>query len=295
MTFFWFCRGWDDGHIFYIVMKFSERYGFVEPKDVLKRGFLDEEGVAGLCTCFDLLYDDLIGYGRAYSYVDLEIYIWCFYLNKRKNDYPNKAIATEYLKSSKHEWFKKFDLIEFVVEYLRGVEKHGRIPFRVTDRFVHSLNSSFIRLNYSYRVVDDQIVEISDDGEIATIEKAEEQGSTIKTHLSSALRLLSDRSTPDYRNSIKESISAVEVLCREITGETTLGAALKELEKKGLTIPFFLKSGFEKLYVYTNDGKTGIRHALMEDKETPRYEEAKFMVVACSAFINYIQEKRSKL
>ena len=96
-------------------------------------------------------------------------------------------------------------------------------------------------------------------------------------------------------NSIKESISAVEALCREITTENTLGDALKKLEKNGVNIPAFLKSGFEKLYIYTNNEKTGIRHALMDNTETPQYDEAKFMLVSCCAFVNYIQGKRSTI
>ncbi len=36
-------------------MKFSERYGYVKPAEVLKRGFLDEEGTTALCNCYDHL------------------------------------------------------------------------------------------------------------------------------------------------------------------------------------------------------------------------------------------------
>jgi hypothetical protein len=40
---------------------------------------------------------------------------------------------------------------------------------------------------------------------------------------------MTDREQPDYRNSIKESISAIESLCRKITGNDkgTLGLVLK--------------------------------------------------------------------
>ncbi len=163
----------------------------------------------------------------------------------------------------------------------------------VVNNFVKILNMTYKRLDYAYRVVDDQIVEITDQEEIAAIEEAVRQTSAVKIHLSEALKLMSNRQAPDYRNSIKESISAVEALCREITGESTLGPALKSLEKNGVVIPRFLLSGIEKLYVYTNDPNTGIRHALMDDKEVPSFEEAKFMLVTCSAFVNYIQGKRS--
>jgi len=52
-----------------------------------------------------------------------------------------------------------------------------------------------------------------------------------------------------------------------------------------------LKSGIEKLYVYTDDAKTGIRHALMDDADVPVYDEARFMHVAFNTFVNYVQRK----
>ena len=43
---------------------------------------------------------------------------------------------------------------------------------------------------------------------------------------------MTDRKTPNYRNSIKESISAVEALCKIITEneKATLGKALKIID-----------------------------------------------------------------
>jgi len=105
---------------------------------------------------------------------------------------------------------------------------------------------------------------------------------------------LSDRNKPDYRNSIKESISAVEYIVGKITGKHTLGNGLKKL---GKVIPKTLKVAFEKLYAYTND-VGGIRHALNDAKENVTFKEAKFMLVVCSAFINYLDnvdaDKKSK-
>jgi hypothetical protein len=49
-----------------------------------------------------------------------------------------------------------------------------------------------------------------------------------------------------------------------------------------------LEAAFTKLYGYTSDAK-GIRHALLDDDEVVTFEEAKFMLVACSAFINYVR------
>ena len=284
-------------------MKFSERYGYVKPVEVLKRGYLDEECVTALCNCYDYLamwfnrYDMNSSYRHDESYTQLEETIWCFFMNQRRDDFygynSHKIAATEYLLSEQNEWYKKFDLIEFTLRVLRNMTPQGDRHFAVVIvNFIKLLNSTFKRLDYAYRVVDDQIVEITDQEEIDSIEEAVRQNSTIKTHLSEALKLMSNRQAPDYRNSIKESISAVEALCREITGESTLGDALRVWEKKGVKIPTFLKSGIEKLYIYTNDKRTGIRHPLMDDTESPTFEEAKYMLITCSAFVNYIQGKR---
>lgn len=285
-------------------MKFSERYGYVKPVEVLKRGYLDNEGITALCNCYDHLakwfnyYDVNTGSHRHdESYTELEETIWCFFMNQRRADFygynGRKIVATEYMQSNEYEWYTKFDLIEYTISALRKMTPQNDRHFAiVVNSFVGMLNSTFKRLDYAYRVVDDQIVEITDQEEIAAIEEAVRKDSTIRTHLEEALKHLSNRPSPDYRNSIKESISAVEALCREITGESTLGDALRIWEKKGVKIPTFLKSGIEKLYIYTNDKRTGIRHALMDDTEMPAYDEAKFMLVTCCALVNYIQGKR---
>lgn len=285
-------------------MKFSEKYGYVKPVEILKRECLDSEGVTALCNCYDHLsvwfnrYDVNVRKSYDESYTELEELTWCFFMNQRRDEFYgyncHKIAATQYLQSDQNEWYTKFDLIEFTIRILRNREPQGDRHYAIiVNNFINLLNAAFKRLDYAYRVVDDQIVEITDQEEIATIEEAVSQKSTVKTHLEEALKHLSNRRAPDYRNSIKESISAVEALCREITGENTLGPALKSLEKNGVVIPTFLLAGIEKLYVYTNDPNTGIRHALMDDKEVPSFEEAKFMLVACSAFVNYIQVKRS--
>ncbi|MBI2817655.1 MAG: hypothetical protein HYX72_12020 [Acidobacteria bacterium] len=91
----------------------------------------------------------------------------------------------------------------------------------------------------------------------------------------------------------KESISAVEALCKLITNKhkATLGDALKELEKK-LPMHQAFKNALNNLYGYTSDAE-GIRHALLdESKLTP--DDGKFMLVLCSAFVNYVTAVASK-
>ena len=74
--------------------------------------------------------------------------------------------------------------------------------------------------------------------------------------------------------------------------KATLGEALKQMEKQKRIHPA-LREAFSKLYGYTTD-QGGIRHAegLFESNVT--FEEAKFMLVICSTFINYIIAEQGK-
>jgi hypothetical protein len=115
----------------------------------------------------------------------------------------------------------------------------------------------------------------------------------VSKHIDTALKLLSDKQNPDYRNSMKESISAVEAVCKIIAKNenTTLGPALDAVAVK-TKLHQRLRDGFKALYAYTSDTH-GIRHALKDDDQ-PEAEDAKFMLVSCSAFVNYLAEKGRK-
>ena len=107
--------------------------------------------------------------------------------------------------------------------------------------------------------------------------------------------MLSNRQSPDYANSIKESISAVEAMCQLIAGDkkATLGDALRQLDSKlGGTMHPALRAAFNSIYGFTSDAQ-GIRHALL-GKSDLDVEDAMFMLVACSAFINYLVVKADK-
>jgi hypothetical protein len=107
--------------------------------------------------------------------------------------------------------------------------------------------------------------------------------------------LFSQKPKPDFRNSIKESISAVESAAKLISGLPGggLDAALETLRQQ-ITIHPALKQGFLKLYGYTSDAD-GIRHSLLEVGSNAGFDEAKYMLVACSAFTNYLISKHASL
>ena len=140
-----------------------------------------------------------------------------------------------------------------------------------------------------YRFVNMQITDIINDEEIKEIEEAlDTKYSACSESINKALNLLYNRDNPDYSNSVKESISAIEAICNIILGtnNATLGEALKRLEKNGFEIHSAMKNAFISLYGYTSD-KSGIRHNNGVDENTT-FEEAKYMLVSCSAFLNYL-------
>lgn len=86
-------------------------------------------------------------------------------------------------------------------------------------------------------------------------------------------------------------------MCCIITGLTgasaTLGATLKKLEDNGVVIHGAMRSAFSLLYGYTSDSD-GIRHGGIDFKNAPA-EDAKYMLISCSAFVNYLIEKHGKI
>ncbi len=158
------------------------------------------------------------------------------------------------------------------------------------------LNALFEEEFVGYRMIDYEITPITNEVEINEIKTSldiEFEG--CKSHIKKGLSLLSDREKPDYKNSIKESISAVESICQIICKDdkATLGKALNKLEESGIKLHRSLKEAFSKLYGYTSD-EGGIRHAEGLFESNVSFEDAKFMLVTCCAFVNYLVGVYSK-
>lgn len=173
------------------------------------------------------------------------------------------------------------------LDLLDAIVRFSREAWR--ENLCKALNFIFIQQSCGYRFVDQLLVPVTAPAEIEAIETALEKSTkAVREHLSTALALLADRKAPDYRNSIKESISAVEAACQAIAGmpKATLGDCLKAIKKvKPLHQAF--EAALTKLYGWTSDDG-GIRHALTEEGVTVTHADAQFMLVSCSAFTNYL-------
>ncbi|RGS29084.1 hypothetical protein DWY01_10435 [Eubacterium sp. AF22-8LB] len=194
------------------------------------------------------------------------------------------------------QWYTYYDILEMILSFSVSDSKliGGNEKEKISN-FKNDVNKIFVEENIGYRIIDNQVVNITTEEEINEIEKAMDSiFDSVNNHLEKALSFYSDRKNPDYKNSIKESISAVESMCCIICGKKVeLGKALGKLEKNGIYIHGAMKNGFQALYGYASD-ESGIRHGGIEDKEVTE-EDAKFMLVSCSAFVNYLKVKFNKM
>lgn len=281
---------------------FSQRKGIRPVSKAIQRESMDDDLRNCLWSALDTIIwsrwarKDRIGNQTEESKRVETIYtiVWTDYLKKPRDEIiqfnraykasPHNTIKAHFFSD---EWWQRYDLIEFLFQW---------VPDEWKQQLKDHLNGYMEAENAAYRIVGDKVTEITDEEEIEAVESAIEGGvKPCREHLVQALKLLSDRKEPDYRNSIKESISAVEAVCRVIVGKpkATLGTCIKIIKAHGAIHGAF-EQALLKLYGYTSD-ESGIRHSLTEESEAPAYSDAKFMLVACSAFVNFLLTKASEL
>ena len=182
-------------------------------------------------------------------------------------------------------WFEVYDFIDIHLSFLAGSDRAERIK---------QYNELLEQEKTGYRIVAGEVTPITNKSEIHAIEQAATTPyQSVNQHVKKALTLYADIKAPDYENSVKESISAVEAMCCIITGmsgtQATLGAAIKKLKDSGVHIHSAMERAFLALYGYTSD-ENGIRHGGIDFTSVPA-GDAKYMLVSCSAFVNYLIEK----
>lgn len=267
-------------------MRFSERYGYRPVRESLQVDSMSSELRNSLWSVLQLNVWVQFGHDplRYYStYVqELSTSFWLDYFKKPIDTLPNYAsqivdAVREYFFAC--EWYEVYDVLEFVAG-----------NFSPARRLAQLSNSILQREASAYRFVNGLITPITDTAEINEIDQAL-AGPTdpVRIHLRRSLELLSDKANPDYRNSIKEAISGVESLVISVVGQRgTLGQLIKRLEDEIALHPA-LRTAFSSLYGYTSN-QDGIRHAILDAKDIT-FEDAKFFLVVCSAFANFVSVK----
>lgn len=257
---------------------FAQRYGYVQIKPIQ----------------FEFMDDDLRM--RLFNFVSSHI-------RRCNTESTLKLIAEEFLvvdgrlqpyryeqmienEILKDNWYEVYSFIEFVIPLIMMNYKKSRI-FNVD--VVRELNRILDIEKAAYRYLDGLIVPITNEHELNSLnESIKTKYDSVNIHMKKALGFYSNRENPDYENSIKESISAVEAICCIIVGKdnAVLSSALDRLTQNGVKIHRAQIDAFKKLYGYTSD-ENGIRHAGIEFANASS-EDAKFMLISCSSFINYL-------
>ncbi len=283
--------------------RFSERVGLTTPKNI-QINDMDDDLRNSLWNMVCRVYEEFgrEGYGYWCSIADCLAFVFFKILI---DEVPsNQGRAKNWIKNcfDQMAWYEVYDFIEYVVA------NHERIAIglhrnKITenphpikkDQIIEYFNVFLKRELSGFRFISGVLSPITNETEIQEIESAVESARDrgfqgVQTHLTSALDMLGKRPEPDYRNSIKESISAVESVAKLISGEKAGGleAPLRKLSEKTYIHPA-LREGFIKIYGYTSDDD-GIRHPILEDANAG-FDEAKFMLVSCSAFVNFLISK----
>jgi hypothetical protein len=276
-------------------MKFSKRYGYVAVRELIQVESMDEPLRNGLWSLLSLSVWDHVS-KPLYSYTlvssanrnikALCVRLWLDYFKRpldTLSDHWKEVIPALRKHFFECSWYEVYDFVEFIAN------NYERPHFR--DIFIKSVNDLLEREVSAYRFVGSKITRITEREQIEEIEEAlqSEQG-PVRIHLQRALELLVTREAPDYRNSIKESICAIESLVASSVNvdKGTLGQLIKKLEDE-IGLHPALSKAFSNLYGYTCD-HGGIRHALMEAEKVD-FDDAKFMLVVCSAFVNFVKGK----
>jgi hypothetical protein len=273
-------------------MKFSDKYGYTSLEKVFQREDVSLELRVNLWNVLKIeIWDNYAPYDYANEEISVKIdnlvqRLWFYYFNndmdslpKFNDSYPTKGYYNylkEYFISC--DWYELYNFLEEIAQDKSNL---------LNEKAKKWINNTLQKHNAAYRFVDDSIAEITSEQEIVAIEDAMKvEYLPVRDHLKASLRMLSDKDNQDFRNSVKESISAVEAVCRDISGKksATLSDALKHVENCHPA----LSQGFNRIYGYTSD-ESGIRHALSDESDIT-YADAKFMLVACSAFVSYLME-----
>lgn len=273
-------------------MSFSDRLGITKPKSILQVDGIDKDLRNGLWQAssesFFHIGDFDYDYDRPFQTLMGRVHVDFFKSTSDAVPYgyqPGILAIRNWFFSAK--WWEVYNFLEFLIAEFDGP------PFGARGSFSDRVSFFLEREKSGYRILNDKFAPITDSVELVAISDAASLGpkfSGAREHIQSAIALFSKKPRADYRNSIKESISAVEAAARVVTGnpKATLGEALKVLSGK-IAIHPAMKDGMNKFYGYTNDA-AGIRHALLEESSNDEVE-AKFMLVTCSAFVNFCVQR----
>ena len=265
--------------------RFSERHGYSVEK-AIQYEFISRDLRTSI---WNFLEDNMLPSGGGFlgqdpHYFQIAKFLYDDFHRRKIREIPNyipEFVKLENIRFDKYPWNIVYGYCEFWFEFA---------PANDGERLAKQFNIILERDKAAYRLIEGKIVPIIESEQLTAIEAALHSTDKYKAaseHIRVALSLYGNRGAPDYRNSVKELISAVESAAKVISGlnSATLGQALAAIDSKRPMHEAF-KQALLKLYGYTSDEK-GIRHALLDEASVDE-ADARFMLVACSAFVSFL-------
>jgi len=271
----------------WISMKFSERKGLTPVSEIIQIDSMNNALRISLWNVLLVFIFENSQYMTSYEEVTpfrkFARSLWFSYFKQPIDSiHLHNHVVVEHIRKYFFgcQWYEVYDFIEFTLNSLNYNELYV------------AMNNTLEKEMSGYRFVNGILTDITDRQEVEMLGLAlnDNEFPGVQEHLYQALKHLSDRNNPDFRNSIKESISALENIARIVSSapNSTLADALKAIEKKQPLHPAF-KESILKMYGYASD--SGIRHAVKESDPILGAAEAKFFLFFCTSLINYLKTK----
>jgi hypothetical protein len=277
-----------------VLVKFSQRYGYTTVPEALKPESMPEVLRVALWNALHRALWGVPGFmwrkanGRMIGVGAIGRFAKDFWTRARVRIDTIPSVPEDILASLQNaffsgKWFEVYDFLEAVLAISPSPNLEAEISRALEEE------------KAAYRLVQWRFVQITEPAEVEALTPAMGARDTFapaSEHLKRAVDLYADRAAPDYRNSIKESISAVEAAAKVVSNKpnATLGDALTALERDG-KLHKALKTAFSALYGYTSQAD-GIRHALMDEPNLTA-ADAKFFMLACASFVNYLKARHT--
>ena len=206
-------------------------------------------------------------------------------------DGTRQVVEEKWTRAHKNgEWFKFYDMCEFLI----ANGSRGREIAAAIQRALDKMG------NPGCRLMDGKFVPDFSREEAEEVRMACARAFTgARMHMKNAVAAFADRERPDYAHTVKEAISAVESLVKELTGKEEVRSGLRQLAKDGILpkdrdpkgkAPFLVEA-LDRYWAYAN--KTS-RHGLKSGESPPDAGTARFLLVTCAAFVNYMTARKSR-
>lgn len=268
-------------------MRFSERIGVREPLRLLQVGNMNPSLRNAIWNAIAPFLPEVQSYSPSHDQY-LSVYyrhIWTGFLKLKIDDTPDTCWSCRsqlLIRFDKWDWMDVYDFLEFMV-----------VNF-LPDGAEVSINEVLASERSGYRFIEKTLAPIIDETEIAAISRVVECPdifSGARTHMTTAVGLFSMKVDPDYRNAIKEAVSAVESAAKVIAGSesATLSTAIKLIDGSLGLHPAF-RDAVLKFYGWTSDEK-GVRHSLLDEESTIDEADAHFAIVNCAGIVNFLIAK----